>query len=165
MNNDDKKEELKDLEGLKKQCEEYLNGWKRAKADLINYQKDEQKRLDDIVKFSNWDLVRDLVIVLDSFAALERSMEGESRPDRLGRDLAGLLMIRNQLEDALKRRGLERILVTVGQPFDPSLHEAIGEVESDQPVGAVAEEIERGYLLSGRVIRPARVQLSKSKNS
>ena len=165
MNNDDKKEELKDLEGLKKQCEEYLNGWKRAKADLINYQKDEQKRLDDIVKFSNWDLVRDLVTVLDSFAALERSMEGEPRPDRLGRDLAGLLMIRNQLEDALKRRGLERILVTVGQPFDPSLHEAIGEVESDQPVGAVAEEIERGYLLSGRVIRPARVQLSKSKNS
>ena len=166
MNNDDnKKEELKDLEELKKQCEEYLNGWKRAKADQINYQKDEQKRLEDIVKFSNWDLVRDLVIVLDSFAALERSMEGEPRPDRLGRDLAGLLMIRNQLEDALKRRGLERILVTVGQPFDPSLHEAIGEVESDQPVGAVAEEIERGYLLSGRVIRPARVQLSKSKNS
>ena len=160
-NSDDKKEELKDLEGLKKQCEEYLNGWKRAKADLINYQKDEQKRLDDIVKFSNWDLVRDLVTVLDSFAALERSMEGEPRPDRLGRDLAGLLMIRSQLEDALKRRGLERILVTVGQTFDPSLHEAIGEVESDQPVGTVVEEIERGYLLGGRVIRPARVKLSK----
>jgi len=164
MNNDDnKKEELKDLEELKKQCEEYLNGWKRAKADLINYQKDEQKRLEEIAKFSNWDLVRDLVTVLDSFAALERSMEGEPRPDRLGRDLAGLLMIRSQLEDALKRRGLERITVIAGQAFDPSLQEAIGEAESDKPVGTVAEEIERGYLLSGRVIRPARVKLSKGK--
>ena len=158
-NNDDKKEELKDLEGLKKQCEEYLNGWKRAKADLINYQKDEQKRLDDIVKFSNWDLVRDLVTVLDSFDLAIVALEKEGKVEK------GVYMIRSQLEDALKRRGLERILVTVGQTFDPSLHEAIGEVESDQPVGAVAEEIERGYLLSGRVIRPARVQLSKSKNS
>ena len=158
-NSDDKKEELKDLEGLKKQCEEYLNGWKRAKADLINYQKDEQKRLDDIVKFSNWDLVRDLVTVLDSFDLAITALEKEGKVEK------GVYMIRGQLEDALKRRGLERIPVTVGQPFDPSLHEAIGEVESDQPVGAVAEEIERGYLLSGRVIRPARVQLSKSKNS
>src|SRR3989344_6215263 len=130
-NNLEKK--LEELTKCQSEREEYLNGWKRAKADLINYQKDEQKRLDDIVKFSNWDLVRDLVIVLDSFAALERSMEGEPRPDRLGRDLAGLLMIRNQLEDALKRRGLERILVTVGQPLYPSPHQAIGEVESDQP--------------------------------
>ena len=100
---------------------------------------------------------------LDSLAPLKRSRGGEPRPDRLGRDLAGLLMIRSQLEDALKRRGLERITVIAGQAFDPSLQEAIGEAESDKPVGTVAEEIERGYLLSGRVIRPARVKLSKGK--
>src|SRR3989338_6394555 len=134
--------------------------WLEAgKSGSINYQKDEQKRLEEIAKFSNWDLVRDLVTVLDSFDLAITALEKEDKVEK------GVYMIRGQLEDALKRRGLERIPVTVGQPFDPSLHEAIGEVESDQPVGAVAEQIERGYLLSGRVIRPARVQLSKSKNS
>lgn len=158
MNNDDnKKEELKDLEELKRQCEEYLNGWKRAKADLINYQKDEQKRLDDIVKFSNWDLVRDLVTVLDSFDLAIAALEKEGKVEK------GVYMIKSQLEDTLKRRGLEKIVVVVGKPFDPSLQEAISESDSEEPAGTVVEEIERGYLLGGRVIRPARVKLSKGQ--
>lgn len=152
-------EKLKKCEAEK---EDYLNGWKRARADFINYQKDEAKRFEDVIKFSNWDLIRDLITVLDSFAAFERSLEGEPRPNgKLGRDLAGMFIIRNQLEDTLKKRGLERIMISVGQPFDPAFHEAISEVESDAQPGTIAEEVEKGYLLNGRVIRPARVKIAK----
>lgn len=156
MENKEKQSE-EELKKCQTDRDEYLNGWKRAKADLINFQKDEVKRLEEAIKFGNWDLVRDLITVLDSFdlaiAALEKNGPVEK----------GVYMIRHQLEDALRKRGLERIIISTGQPFDPALHEAIGEIESSKPSGAIAEEVERGYLLSGRVIRPARVKLSKGQ--
>ena len=77
----------------------------------------------------------------------------------------GIYMIRAQLEDLLRKRGLERMVIAIGSQFDPNLHESVGEVEAAQPPGAIAMEIERGYLLNGRVLRPARVKLSKSKNN
>ena len=152
-------DEAKKLVEKLKKCEvekdEYLNGWKRAKADFINYQKDEAKRFEEAIKFANWDLVRDLITVLDSFdlAIVVLGKEVEK----------GIYLIRNQLEDVLRKRGLEKIMIPVGQKFDPTLHEAISEVESDQPAGTIVEEVERGYSLNGRVIRPARVKITKSK--
>ncbi|MEK7451316.1 MAG: nucleotide exchange factor GrpE, partial [Patescibacteria group bacterium] len=73
----------------------------------------------------------------------------------------GLYLIRSQLEDVLRKNGLERVIVSVGQPFDAALQEAIASVESNSPSGAVVEEIEKGYLLHGKLIRPARVKVSK----
>lgn len=151
--------ENEELKKCQAEREEYLNGWKRAKADLINYQKDEAKRFEEVVKFSNWELVRDLITVLDSFDLAIAALEKDGKVEK------GVYMIRSQLEDVLRKKGLERIAVNIGKPFDPSLHEAIGEVASDQPIGTVAEEIERGYLLNGRVVRPARVKLAKLRSS
>lgn len=157
------------LEKCEKEKEDYLNGWKRAKADLINYQKDEAKRFEELIKFGTLDMIRDFIPVLDSFAALERTLEGEPRLDnQSGRDLAdvvGFRLIRIQLEDLLKKNGLERMTVNPGQSFDPAFHESVGEIESDYPVGSVVLEIERGYLLNGRVVRPARVKLSKAQSA
>jgi molecular chaperone GrpE len=146
-----------DLKKCQAQCEEYLNGWKRAKADFVNYQKDEAKRLEEIAKFGNWELTRDLIAVLDSFDLAIAALEKDGKAEK------GVYLIRGQLEDVLRNRGLEKIEVKAGQVFDPAFHEAVGETESDQPGGAVAEEISSGYLLNGRVIRPARVKLVKSK--
>ena len=76
------------LEKCLKEKEDYLNGWKRAKADLINYQKDEARRFEEVLKFGNIELIKDFIPVLDSFAALERTLEGEplasldARPSR-----------------------------------------------------------------------------------
>lgn len=147
-------EELnKKSEQCEKERDEYLNGWKRAKADLINYQKDEAKRFEEIIKFANATIIKDLIAVLDSF-------DLAAKHD--GKDFK---MIGSQLEDIMKKDGLERMLIPTGSVFDPNLHESIGEVESDKPPGTIVEEVERGYLLNGRVIRPARVKLSKSKSS
>ena len=132
---------------------EYLDGWQRAKADLVNYKKDEGRRLTDMAQFLGSEFVSDFLPALDSFdLALRHEMPKEVEK--------GIIMIRSQLEDTLKRRGLE-VIHSLHQVFDPSLHEAIGEVESDKPEGTVIEELQKGYKVNGKVIRPARVKIAK----
>src|SRR3989338_1382532 len=144
-----------EIDQLKRKIDEYWKGWKRAKADLINYQKDEGKRFEEIMKFGTMDFIRDFIPVLDSFDLALSVLEKEGKAER------GVYMIRAQLEDVLKKKGLQRMTVTIGAPFDPALHESVGEAESDAQPGTIAEEIERGYLMHGRVVRPARVKLAK----
>jgi len=143
-------------EKIKREREEYLDGWKRAKAELINYKNDELRRVSEIVRFSGEDIARDMVEILDSFDLCIASLSADNQ------SLAkGVYMIRTQLEDMLKRRGMERVIVSVGHQFDPGLHEAISTVQSDKPPGIVIEEIEKGYTWNGKLLRPARVVVSK----
>ena len=150
-------EALDELSKCRKEYDEYLDGWKRAKADLINYKKDEAKRFEAIVKFSNEALIKELINVLDSFdlALVALEVEEDKKTQK------GLYLIRQQLEDILRQNGLERIIVSVGQSFDPALQEAVATIELDKPSGTIIEEVERGYLLNGRLIRPARVKVAK----
>ncbi len=143
------------LAATQKERDEYLNGWQRARADFANYKKDEVERLAKSVQYATEDIVSELVRVLDSFdlglAALEKDGKAEK----------GMYMIRAQLEDSLKRRGLERIPIKQGDPFEPAIAESVGEVVAELPPGSIAEEIEPGYRLLGKVVRPARVRLAK----
>lgn len=145
------KEELKQCE-LK--CKEYLEGWQRAKADFINYKNDEGKRFEDMGRFVTSGLIHDILPVLDSFdLAFQYKMPPEME--------RGALLIRSQFEDVLKKRGFEEIAVAKNEVFNPEKHESIGEMESDAPEGAIAEVVQKGYFLRGRVLRPARVRLAK----
>ena len=148
-----------ELEKCEKEREEYLNGWKRAKADLINYQKEETKRLEEILKFANAGMIRELINVLDSFYLALAILEKEGKAEK------GFYLIKGQFEDVLKKNGLEKMEDATGTVFNPNLHEAVGEVESEKPPGTVIEEVGRGYTLNGRVIRPARVKIAKLKGS
>lgn len=162
------KDDLKNCEEEKK---EYLEGWQRAKADYINYRKDEQKRFVEMMQFATAGLILEVLPVLDSFAALENIFKGELRlsEDERGSALKhipketeqGILLIRIQLEDILKKQGLEQMKVGVGENFNPELHESIGEIESDMNEGKVAEVVQKGYLFQGKVLRPARVKIAK----
>lgn len=137
-----------------KERKEYLEGWQRAKADFINYKRDEGRRLEDMARFISVGLIQDIVPVLDSFDLA--SMHG------LAPELArGVLLIRAQFEDILRKRGLEEIATRAGDEFDPTRHESIGEIESDVAAGAIAEVVQKGYLFRGNVLRPARVRLSR----
>lgn len=148
-----------EVEKLKQERDEYLNGWKRAKADLINYQKDEGRRFEEMMQYVTGAMVKDLIPVLDSFELGISALEKNGPIDK------GVYIIKTQLEEVLKKKGLEKIKVSPGDPFDPMKHESIGEI--DPPAGGkgasgqVAEEIESGYLLNGKVVRPARVKLTK----
>lgn len=160
MDEEIKKEEgaSPELDQCKREREEYLDGWRRAKADLINFKKEEAERLSALLRTGNENIIRDLITVLDSFD-LGIIATGESNPAVM----KGMVLIKTQLEDILKRHGLEKIAVTKGEMFDPAKHEAIGEMDSEYPEGAVAEEVERGYRLYDRVIRAARVRVSKGE--
>lgn len=136
---------------------EYLDGWKRAKAELLNYKKDEAKRFESIIKFSNESLVKELLTVLDSFDLAVNSLEEDSKAQK------GFYLIKSQLEDILKRNGVEKIKVEIGEVFNPEFHEAIASVNSDKPADTIIEEIESGYILNGKVIRPVRVKISKGQ--
>ncbi|MFH0806775.1 MAG: nucleotide exchange factor GrpE [Candidatus Brennerbacteria bacterium] len=155
----EKKLTVEELEQALAECErvrdEYLDGWKRAKADFANYKKDEEVRATTLVKFANEIVLSDLLHVLDSFD-LGLATVSETDPARKGMEL-----IRGQLEEALRRHGVERIQVRPGDAFDPARHEAIGEIAAGVPPGTIVEEGGAGYLLNGKLVRPVRVKLSK----
>jgi molecular chaperone GrpE len=144
-----------ELELCKNQRDEYLQGWQRAKADLANYRRDEVARLEEIARYATEDMIRELLTVLDSFNLALLALEKQGPVEK------GVYMIKAQIDDVLKKRGLERIETAPGMPFDPALHEAIAEGTSELPEGTIIDEIENGYRLHGRVLRPARVRISK----
>lgn len=153
------KQKLAEAEKLK---DEYLAGWQRQKADFLNYQKDIAKRTEEIVKFANEDLIGDLLIVLDSFDISVNSLRIEGLTETEKRIVQGLELIRGQLEDVLRKRGLESI-EALHRQFDPVWHEVIGEIETEGEEGEVAEELTRGYKLNGKLIRPSKVKIIKHK--
>lgn len=149
-------EEIKEkLAQAEKNRDEYLAGWQRAKADFINYKKEELQRLKEIAHYGAEDLISEFITILDNFdlglAALERAGPVEK----------GIYMIRAQIADILKKRGLEKLEVKMGDSFNPKIAEAIVEAESDQPPGIILDVIETGYELHGKILRPARVKISK----
>jgi len=147
------KEELKKCEAEKK---EYLDGWQRAKADYINFKNGEGKRMEDMARFLTSGLIQEILPVLDSFdLALGHGLQPELEK--------GVLLIKSQFEDVLKRRGLAEIKVEAGEDFNPEKHESVGEVESESPAGTIAETVQRGYMFREKVLRPARVRLSKGR--
>lgn len=144
-----------------RECElkrdEYLAGWQRAKADFSNYKKEEAGRFEEVVTYSVESFIRELITVLDSFDLCIAALEKQGLAEK------GVYMIRAQLEDVLKRRGVVRITVSSGDAFNPSVHEAVASVESSEPDGTVLEEVEAGYMLHAKVIRAARVRVAKGK--
>jgi len=146
---------ISELDEIKRQRDDYLAGWQRAKADFINYKKEEMARLKEVAQYGNEEFIRDLISVLDSFDLGLRALEQRGPVEK------GIYIIRSQIEDILKKRGLAKIELKPGDPFDPAVAEAMTEVESDHPPGTIVEEIEPGYRLHEKVLRAARVIVSK----
>ena len=90
------------LAAAEKQCDEYLAGWQRAKADFVNYKKEELAHLQEVVKYGNEDLVKDMISVMDNFDLGLRALEKAGPVEK------GIYLIRSQIEDILKKRGLQR---------------------------------------------------------
>jgi molecular chaperone GrpE len=153
------KELLDDPKKLLLECEsereEYLNGWKRAKADLINYQREEANRVERINQRTRENFIYDLLPVLESFEL------GLETTDKKNKSYEGLRLVRLQLSDVLKRQGVEEIRVSLGDDFDPALHESVGEIESDTPAGKIAEEVRKGYTMGEKTIKATQVRLSR----
>lgn len=129
----------------------------RLAADFENFRKRQERERQDHTRFANERLLRDLLPVVDN---LERAWESARRSGDAPAITAGLELILQEFQRALQRAGAEAI-EALGKPFDPALHEALQQVESEtvEP-GSVATEILRGYTLNGRVLRPALVAVA-----
>ncbi len=156
---DEKQDKLqKELEECQKKCKEYLDGWKRAKADLINYKKEESQRMEEFGRYNRQAFVFSLLPILDNLDLAEKNLSADLQNDE---QVKGLLMIKKQLEDFLKTNGVEAI-DAVGQKFNPELHEAAQMAEcEDVQSGAIVEEMQKGYMIDGCLLRPAKVKVSK----
>jgi molecular chaperone GrpE len=152
-----------EVEELKLKCEEYLNGWKRERADFLNYKKDEAERISSLVKYANEDIIYKLIPILDNFNLAAKHLQDQ-----------GFLQIKKQLEDLLAKEGIETIEV-LGKPFDPNTMEILGTASTENSgeskeisgvpdsaeADTVAEEVQKGYTLNGKLIRPAKVKIVK----
>lgn len=154
------------LEELKKQKDEYLACWQRERADFLNYKRDEAERIKEILKYTNIELILKLLPILDNFRkaarqnSLPENLNGQEK-EKVNQVIQGFLQIKTQLQDFLRNQGIEEMSV-IGEKFDPNLHEAIEEVElEDKDSGTVVEEIRKGYLIEGNVLRPAKVKIIK----
>ena len=135
-----------------------MKGWQRARADFLNYKKEEAERMKKILEYANEDLVLKILPILDNFEKAEEEASNEFKNNQY---FKGILQIKNQLQDFLKNQGVREI-ESLGKKFDPNLHEAVEEVEmKDKESNLVIEEVQKGYLLEDKLLRPAKVRISK----
>ncbi len=144
------------LAQAKQEAAENWNKYLRARADLENYRKRQERVLEDKVQYQKKALLQKLLGVMDN---VERALAYQDSLDRQGLQQA-LRMMQWQLGEVLRGEGLNTV-PTVGEPFNPYLHEAIEAVEdSDKPEGTIVEEVLKGYTLGDETLRPARVKVS-----
>lgn len=146
-----------EVEALRRELQERQDRLLRALAETDNVRRRSQRDREEYVRYATESLIRDLVPVLDNF---DRAISaGRAAADGAG-VLEGVELIRRELLKVLERSGLTRYSA-VGQRFDPTRHEAIARVVSaDQAPDTVASETAPGYMLHGRVLRPALVAVT-----
>lgn len=153
--------ELKDLLRKAEERDDYLDILLRTKADFQNYQKRVKKEFESLGRFAAQDIVQALLPVLDNFSRAIKSV-GKTNSEGFGKFLHGIEIIRNQFLSALEGFGIKTIHVQEGQAFNPEFHEAFLEEEHNElPHHTILEEIEPGFLLYDRVLKPAKVKVSK----
>jgi len=157
--------EEKEIEKLKKesedclrQKEEYLNCWKRERADFLNFKKDETERLGKISEIIKEDIVLDFLPILDNIYLAEKEISDDLKEHCW---VKGIMKIKKQITVFLEKQGVKEI-DCLNKKFDPNLEEAIEHIEKkDSGSGVVIQVLQRGYTLNNKLIRPARVKISK----
>jgi molecular chaperone GrpE len=146
------------IQELEAKLEEAENRILRLQADFENFRRRTRLDREAAEKYRAQSLVTDILPVLDNF---ERALKFEADDEKSKSILQGMEMIYRQLLDALKKEGVEAI-ECVGMQFDPHLHHAVMQVEdSEYETNIVVEELQKGYKLKDRVIRPSMVKVSQ----
>jgi molecular chaperone GrpE len=152
---------LNKLAEVQESSDKNYDRYVRAQAEMENLKKRFQKEKEDLIKFSNESLIKQILPVMDN---LEKALSHAEEGNSIQSLREGLELTLKGLKDTLEKAGLEEIKA-IGEPFDPNFHEAVGEKESDGvAAGVVLEEYQRGYRLNERLIRPAMVVVSKSQS-
>jgi len=148
-----------DLARCRKEKQEYLQGWQRCQADAVNIRREEDRRRKEYTQFAAESIIRELIHVAVTF---DHAFAGTDETNAYTR---GFRQIYAQFMSILARQGVERI-ETEGKPFDSVLHEAVENIPVAEPERDhhVIEEVEGGYVLYGKVIKPSKVKVGEFKN-
>ncbi|HLR66503.1 nucleotide exchange factor GrpE [Virgibacillus alimentarius] len=147
----------KEIARLQKENEDIYGQMLRVQAEFDNFKKRSQKEKEASLKYKSQDIVNELLPAIDNF---ERALQVEVT-DATASLIEGITMVYNQLKEALKSQGVEEI-EAVGKEFDPNLHHGVMQVEEEEfESNIIVEELQKGYILKDRVIRPAMVKVNK----
>ncbi len=140
------------------QAEENLNGWKRALADYSNFKKEQEKRQKEIIEFANASAVAEFLPIYSHYKLALKQIPAEAENQDW---VKGVEQIQKQFQEVLKNYDIEEIK-TVGEKFNPELHEAVAHEEKEGfESDVIFEETQAGYTLGGKVINPAKVKVAK----
>ena len=148
-----------DLEAAQAEARNNQELYLRALAEMDNLRKRTQREKEDIAKFSNESILREILPVIDN---LQRAIEHATTQQDGAGLLEGVEMTLSQFNSVMQKFGVEA-LSSLGELFDPAHHQAVGQLETTEyPANHVANELQKGYLLNGRLLRPAMVIVAKA---
>lgn len=149
------RQSLKETKDLNK---EYYDQLLRLKAEFDNYRKRMEREKIELIKFGHNDLILKLLLILDDFEKAQKSIEKDKDINHI---ISGMHLIYKNLTAILEKEGLKKQEV-IGRMFDPHLHHAVMYVDSDRyKDNEVIEELQKGYFLKDKVVRPAMVKVSR----
>ncbi|MFH0822988.1 MAG: nucleotide exchange factor GrpE [Pseudomonadota bacterium] len=142
---------------LEKESAENRDKWMRTAAELENYRKRAVQERSKLLKYRNEELLRDLLPVLDNF---ERALSWSGDAEDSNPVTEGVRIISKLLMETMERYGVKGFS-SLGEPFDPNVHEALSKIPmADKEPNTVIEELEKGYMYNDRLLRPAKVVVS-----
>jgi len=144
------------IEEYKKLAEERLDQLKYLQADFDNYRKNFDKEKESIVKLANENLIKELIVILDDFESSIRLTENEENKE-------GIALMKKKFFDLLQKHGLKEI-ESLGKRFNPNFHEVLCKELSEHNEDEVIEELQKGYVLCSKVIRPTKVKIAVKQN-
>ncbi len=148
------------IERLQQECETYKSGWIRAQADYQNLQKEVEAKRGELVRMSEAQILEEFLPVYTNFKTAFYHAPKEGEEKNWQNWSAGIGFIMKQFSDILKQYDVEEIK-TVGEMFNPELHDAVGEEVSDAPPHTILREVETGYTMKGKVLKVAKVIVCK----
>ena len=148
-----------EIDRLRGQAAEYLDGWQRARAEFANYKKRIEREQEESRARVVADVLQDFVTILDD---LERALRDRPAEAESAAWASGIDMIQRKLMAVLDAEGVRPVIPAAGETFDPNVHEAVShEPSPDHSEGQIIDVIHQGYRIGERVIRPALVRVAK----
>ena len=150
------------LKVVEKEKQEYMNGWQRERADFVNYKKRAENEKLEVIKYSNENLISELIPVLDSFESAFANKEAWEKVDKNWR--VGVEYIHSQLLKVLDENGL-KVMNPLGEKFDPKFHvaEVHEETVDEKQDGVITKVVKKGYMLNDRVVIAPKVVVAEYK--
>jgi len=147
-----------ELRAVTTERDEYLDHLQRLKAEFENYRRRVQRDSEALVLRAGEGVIESLLPVVDN---MQRALEAAEKHEE-GQLIKGVELVAGQLRSVLEGHGLDEVPAAPGVPFDPTVHEAVlAQTSADHPEGVIVAVLEPGYLLHGRLLRPARVIVAR----